>query len=48
MMDQSCFRPLLDATEFLGNTKTRDALLQMQSVYQQKLYFVAFIKSIGL
>ena len=43
MMDQSCFRPLLDATEFLGNTKTRDALLQMQSVYQQKLYFVAFI-----
>lgn len=42
-MEQSYFRPLLDATEFLGSTKTHDALLQMQSVYQQKLYFVAFI-----
>lgn len=42
-MDQSFFRPLLDATELLGNAKTRDALLQMQSVYQQKLFFVAFI-----
>lgn len=42
-MEQSYFRPLLDATEFLGSTKIHDALLQMQSVYQQKLYFVAFI-----
>lgn len=43
MMDRSYFLPLLDATELLGNTKTHDALLQMQSVYQQKLYFVAFV-----
>lgn len=42
-MEQSYFQPLLDATALLGNTKTHDALLQMQSVYRQKLYFVAFI-----
>lgn len=43
MMDQSYFCPLLDATELLGNIKAHEALLQMQSVYQQKLHFVAFV-----
>ncbi len=43
MMEQNDFCPLLEATELLGNTKAHDALLQMQSVYQQRLYFVAFI-----
>lgn len=42
-MEQNDFCPLLEATELLGNTKAHDALLQMQSVYQQRLYFVAFI-----
>lgn len=42
-MVQSYFRPLLDTAELLGSTKTHDALLQMQSAYEQKLYFVAFI-----
>lgn len=43
MMDESCFSPLLEAAELLGDTKTHDALLKMQSVWLQKLYFVAFI-----
>lgn len=42
-MEQKDFRPLLEATELLGSTKVHDALLRMQSVYQQRLYFVAFI-----
>lgn len=42
-MDQSYFQPLLEATDFLSDRKTHDALLQMQTVYQQKLYFVALI-----
>lgn len=43
MMNPSHFCPLLEAAELLGSTEAHDALLQMQSVYRQKLYFVAFI-----
>ena len=43
MIDQSYFEPLLDATDFLGNKNAHDALMKLQSVYQQKLFFVAFI-----
>ena len=42
-MEMSCFEPLLEAAELLKDTQTRDALLQMRSVYQEKQYFVAFI-----
>ena len=42
-MNPSYFSSLLDATELLDNAKAHDALVQMQSVYQQKQYFVAFI-----
>lgn len=43
MMEQLNFQPLLDAAELLDNQKKHDLLLQMQTVCQQKLYFVAFI-----
>lgn len=42
-MNNDLFQPLLDATDFLKNNATHDALLKLRSVYQQKLYFVAFI-----
>lgn len=42
-MERIDFHPLLEATELLGSAKAHDALLRMQSVYQQRLYFVAFI-----
>lgn len=42
-MNNNLFQPLLDATDFLKDNAAHDALLTLQSVYQQKLYFVAFI-----
>lgn len=42
-MIPSYFQLLLDAAQLSGSGKIYDALLKLQSAYQQKLYFVAFI-----
>ena len=42
-MNNDLFQPLLDATDFLKDGAAHDALLKMQTIYLQKLYFVAFV-----